>query len=228
MKKSFLLLSMVFSVVPNGCALEDETAEKIVVPVEEKQEYSSKAEETFTEYAKKCTTGDMSAAPKVVRMYVSSLQTDDFDKNTALPELEDSSVLEYEVKPYEYQKVNTNLIYEMCIQKAVSEGHQEYLNYFVSRGTVSAKIARQFYSEDLINDGAYWSRRVTNLLGLKTGYYIMGRLFCNNEKTFAIGADLLKESAKLGDENAKQYLFDIAFNNNVFEKLSKTKDSLKD
>lgn len=112
---------MVFSVVPNGCALEDETAEKIVVPVEEKQEYSSKAEETFTEYAKKCTTGDMSAAPKVVRMYVSSLQTDDFDKNTALPELEDSSVLEYEVKPYEYQKVNTNLIYESVFRRLLAK-----------------------------------------------------------------------------------------------------------
>ena len=61
----------------------------------------------------------------------------------------------------------------------------------------------------------------TNLLGLKTGYYILGRLFCNDEKTFTIGADLLKESAKLGDENAKQYLFDLALNNNVVEKLSK-------
>ncbi len=227
-KKTSLLLPLVLSAFLNGCALEDETAEKIVVPVEEKQEYSSLAEETFTEYAKKCTTGDMSAAPKVVHMYVSSLQSDDFDKDLALPELEDASGLNFEVKPYEYQKVNTNLIYEMCLQKAVSEGHQEYLNYFVTRGTVSAKIARQFYSEELLNDGAYWSRRVTNLLGLKTGYYIMGRLFCNNDKTFSIGADLLKEAAKLGDENAKQYLFDIALNNNVFEKLSKNKDSLKD
>ena len=228
MNKTFLLLISLIPFCFTGCTLEDETAEKIIIPVEKKQDYSSKAEEVFTEYAKKCTTGDMRAAPKVVHMYVSSLQKGDFDESVALPEIEDNFDFPEKIKHYEFQQVSTNTIYEMCLQKASSEGHKEYFNYFVSRGTVSAKISRKFYSEDRTSDGAYWSRRVTNLLGLKNGYYILGRLFCNDEKTFTIGADLLKESAKLGDENAKQYLFDLALNNNVFEKLSKNKDNLKD
>lgn len=229
MKKIFLLGISLLSFCFTGCTLEDETAEKIEIPVEKPREYSSQAVKDFTEYAEKCTTGDMSVAPLVVHMYYSSLQNDDFDRSISLPELRESTNLNTDkIQPYEFQKVSTNTIYEMCLQKAASEGHKEYFDYFVSRGTVSARISRQFYSEDLINDGAYWAQRVTNLLGLKTGYYILGRMFCNDDKTFTIGADLLKESAKLGDENAKQYLFDIALNNNVFEKLSKNKDSLKD
>ncbi len=223
-----LLCSIFGSIIFCGCTFEDETAEKIIIPVEEKQDYTNQAEQQFADLAKKCTTGDISVAPKVVHMYMSTLENKDLDEHITLPDLNSDEEIIKADEPYEFQKVKLNSLYEMCIQKASSEGNKEYSNYFISRGITSAKIARHFYANDLITDGAYWCRRATNILGLKSGYYILGRFFTKEDKTFNIGADFLKESAKLGDENAKQYLFDISFNNNVFEKMSSHNDIISE
>ncbi len=217
-----VLLGVTLSALLSSCAIEEENDDKIIVPVKKEETDLSAAQKHFYDLARKCTTGDMSAAPLVVNLYRSALDARSFHPDVVFPELssEDLSKLE-KPQPFEFQSKKLNVMYEMCLQKAASEGNQNYPDYYLTSSFASAIVSRHFYAEGDTENGSYWSSRVINLLGLKDGYSVLGRIFVSDDKTFKIGTDLLKEAAKLGSDSAQHYIFDSLSSNNVFDKLSK-------
>ena len=207
-----------------GCALENETAEKIIqedpLDTEDRPEY----EKTFLELAKKCIVGEFDVSPRVVKLYASTLGPTDYAKKVVLPDYHNAHDEKMKIPPYAFQKSELNVFFEVCLEKNITGGKSDYEQYYISRNVAAARISRYFYAEGHPKDGAYWSRRVVNLLGRAQGYYILGRVFLEDDRTVRIGAGLLKESAKLGNDAAKQLLFDRTLNVSVFDRLKKKED----
>ncbi len=217
-----VLAGVTLSALLSSCALEEENDDKIIVPVKKEETDLSQAQKHFYDLSRRCTTGDMNVAPLVVNLYRHSLDARSFHPDVVFPELSaaDSAKIGKPL-PFEFQTKKLNVMYEMCLQKAASEGNNDYLDYFLTSSFASAIVSRHFYASDDTENGSYWSSRVINLLGLKEGYSVLGRIFVSDDKTFKIGTDLLKEAAKLGSESAQHYIFDSLRSNNVFDKLSK-------
>lgn len=78
---------------------------------------------------------------------------------------------------YFFQRKDLNLEFEKCLQKAAVSGLTEYRGYYLTKATVSAKISQLYYAHNDYENGAYWSLRVINLLGISKGYNILGRIF---------------------------------------------------
>lgn len=216
-----LLLGCIFTTLLNGCTLEDETAEKIITPAQVIPPDKDKRAIEFIEITKKCALGDLSYAPISVYLYNKSLPQNSFEKNITLPIVTDfKNVNNDKVEPFLYQTSLLNTYYEKCLQKASFEGLNEYRDYFISRARIVALISRFFYAKKDYSNGAYWARRILNYSGISQGNYVLGRVFIADDKTRSIGANLLKESAKMGNVAAKQFLFDTVINNNVFDLLN--------
>ena len=101
-----------------------------------------------------------------------------------------------------------------------TSGLTEYRGYYLTKATVSAKISQLYYAHNDYENGAYWSLRVINLLGISKGYNILGRIFVKDPKTVKIGAQMLSESAKHDNVNASVFLSDSVLFRNVFDIVS--------
>ena len=203
------------SVFIQGCTLEDETEDKIVVPLKDTStQKDSPLSLKFLDLTKKCTTGDMNAAPDVLSMYLSSLPPKDVPDNAK------SFYRGLIEDKYFFQRKDLNLEFEKCLQKAAVSGLTEYRVYYLTKATVSAKISQLYYAHNDYENGAYWSLRVINLLGISKGYNILGRIFVKDPKTVKIGAQMLSESAKHDNVNASVFLSDSVLFRNVFDIVS--------
>lgn len=203
------------SVFIQGCTLEDETEDKIVVPLKDTStQKDSPLSLKFLDLTKKCTTGDMNVAPDVLSMYLSSLPPKDVPDNAK------SFYRGLIEDKYFFQRKDLNLEFEKCLQKAAVSGLTEYRGYYLTKATVSAKISQLYYAHNDYENGAYWSLRVINLLGISKGYNILGRIFVKDPKTVKIGAQMLSESAKHDNVNASVFLSDSVLFRNVFDIVS--------
>ena len=208
------------SVLIQGCTLEDETEDKIVVPLKDTSTLQDNPLTLkFLDLTKKCTTGDMGAAPDVLSMYLSSLPPEDVPDNAK------SYYRGLIEAKYLFQRKDLNLEFEKCLQKAAVSGLKDYRGYYLTKATVSARISQLYYAHDDYENGAYWSLRVINLLGISKGYNILGRVFVKDPKTVKIGAQMLSESAKHDNVNASVFLSDSVLFRNVFDIVSEEENS---
>ena len=131
------------SVFIQGCTLEDETEDKIVVPLKDTStQKDSPLSFKFLDLTKKCTTGDMNAAPDVLSMYLSSLPPKDVPDNAK------SFYRGLIEDKYFFQRKALNLEFEKCLQKAAVSGLTEYRGYYLTKATVSAKISQLYYAHN--------------------------------------------------------------------------------
>ncbi|MGN1280859.1 MAG: hypothetical protein ACI4UM_02995 [Succinivibrio sp.] len=203
------------SIFLNGCSLEDETAEQIVLPVQEElSEKLTDNEAHFFNLAQECSSGNTKLADEAVDLYLSSLQPQDISKDIiSLVKLTKPDT----EKLYTYQARKLNLAFEKCLTKTISDGAKEYSKYYITKAAPSARISQYFYANKDYSNGSYWALRVVNLLGKSRAYYILGLVFISDNRTVSIGADYLSESARLGNENAKIFLSDNVLKKDVFD-----------
>lgn len=195
----------------SSCSLEDETVDKIVIkapPVEH-----SKEEAEFLKLTRECTIGDLQKANDAVSLYISTLPKNDIPPKARYLDTMPS------FKPYFYQKANLTIEFDKCLQKAISSGNKEFSEFYITRASTISRMAQYFYSVDDKENGAYWVMRGLNLSGLKQGYYSLGRIFIRDNKTKEIGAQMLSESAKLGNTNSKELLTEASLFKDVFTLL---------
>lgn len=202
-------------VLIQGCTLEDETEDKIVVPLKDTSTvHDNPLTLKFLDLTKKCTTGDIDTAPDVLSMYLSSLPAEDVPDNAKSYY---RGLLE---NKYLFQRKDLNLEFEKCLQKVAVTGLKEYRAFYLTRATVAARISQYYYAHEDYENGAYWCLRVINLLGIDKGYNILGRVFVKDPKTVNIGAQMLSESAKHDNVNASVFLSDSVLFRNVFDIVS--------
>lgn len=209
---SIVLCSLV---IIQGCTLEDETEDKIVVPLKDTSTvHDNPLTLKFLDLTKKCTTGDMDTAPDVLSMYLSSLPAEDVPDNAKSYY---RGLLE---NKYLFQRKDLNLEFEKCLQKVAVSDLKEYRAFYLTRATVAARISQYYYAHEDYENGAYWCLRVINLLGIDKGYNILGRVFVKDPKTVNTGAQMLSESAKHDNVNASVFLSDSVLFRNVFDIVS--------
>ena len=157
-------------------------------------QYASNELQAFNELAQKCVVGEISEA-------------------THLLDLFDSTMIESGDGTLTYQDPQSTVEMEKCLRKADLENKTAlYLNYVLS-AKKSAKIAMGFAKMGKPLECAFWIRRVINRRGLMEGYRIAGEIFISDPKTLDIGANMLKEAAKLGSDSAAHTLSELAFGN---------------
>ena len=217
--KMFSLCVVISSTIIQGCTLEDETEDRIVIPLKDQSAlHDSPLSIKFLKLTKKCTTGDMNSAPDVLSMYISSLPSED------VPEKAKSNYRGLLEDRYFFQRRDLNLEFEKCMQKATVSGNAEYRNYYLTRAVVSSRISQYYYAHSDYENGAYWALRVINLLGISKGYNIMGRVFVRDPKTVEIGARMLSESAKHDNTTASAFLSETVLFRNVFDIVSESEE----
>ncbi|MBO6258639.1 MAG: hypothetical protein J6M93_04825 [Succinivibrio sp.] len=191
-----LLLSLVAGALAQGCAIENEYDEKIIIPDENNSQHQhDERENTFMDLCKKCVLGDFDELNTLRNTYFQSFRDRSFTPR------------------FLFQREEFNSYYESCIHKAVSEGKADNsINYMIIGPYSASLIAREMYAENRAADGAFWIRRVINLQGRKNGYEIAGSIFIRNEKTYNIGVKMLGESAHLGNFQAYGQLYDLSTN----------------
>lgn len=204
-----------------GCSLEDETEDRIVVPLKDPSSLSdSPLTLKFLHLTRKCTTGDMNEAPNVLSMYLSSLPSDD------VPDSVKSHYRGLLEDRYLFQRKDLNTEFEKCLQKASVSGLKEYRTFYLTKAPVLSRISQYYYAHNDYENGSYWALRVVNLLGISKGYNILGRVFVKDPKTVKAGAMMLSESAKHDNVSALAFLSDSVLYRNVFDIVSEEEESL--
>lgn len=222
-KLPLIITSVVTAFVISGCALEpgDQEFQRAASPYQDiEKSLTEKAQQDFFKQAKQCILGDATIADEVLLNFNSSLPSKDRPKVGVF--LEDSfqeQLNAKDSKPYLFQTKTLTVMYENCLQKASTLKSKDYLQYFVTRAFVIARISQHYYLEKDYLNGAYWQQRAINLVGLSQGNYILGREFVKNPKTLQMGADMLAYAATLNNQNAINYLNDYVIYQNIFDKL---------
>ena len=222
-KLPLIITSVATAFVISGCSLEatDQEQQRVASPYQDiENTLTEKAQQDFFNHAKQCILGDPSLIDEIVLTYNSSLPVKDRPKVGLF--LEDSFQEQLNAKgskPYLYQTKMLTLMYENCLQKASSLKSKDYLQYFVTRAFVIARLSQHYYLEKDYLIGSYWQQRAINLVGLSQGNYILGREFVKNPKTLQMGADMLAFAATLNNQSAISYLNDYVIYQNIFDKL---------
>lgn len=222
-KLPLIITSVVTAFVISGCSLEatDQEFQRVSSPYQDiEHTLTEKAQQDFFKQAKQCILGDSSLADEVLLTFNSSLPLKDRPKVGVF--LEDSfqeQLNAKDSKPYLFQTKILTVMYENCLQKASTLKSKDYLQYFVTRAFVIARISQHYYLENDYLNGAYWQQRVINLVGVSQGNYILGREFVKSPKTVQMGADMLAYAATLNNQSAISYLNDYVIYQNIFDKL---------
>ncbi|MGN0915677.1 MAG: hypothetical protein ACI4NE_04920 [Succinivibrio sp.] len=210
--KLTVLSSLFFAIFVTGCTLEDENAEKIVDKQLLASVSNNKEQQELLSKISICVEGDLSQLDDVVKTYTSSLSIKDVNYKEAFPDLEikqDGSYL--------YQTESLTREYEKCLLNAKDDEHAKYTAFIIVKAHSCGRISRYFYTNGDLKNGSYWAQRAVNLVGKSSGYYILGKLFTENERTMESGIALLLESAKLGNQNAANYISDSVTVDSVFD-----------
>ncbi|MGN0902432.1 MAG: hypothetical protein ACI4M9_04030, partial [Succinivibrio sp.] len=107
--------------------------------------------------------------------------------------------------------------YEKCLLNAKDDEQKKYSSFIIVKAHTCGRISRYFYIKGDLKNGSYWAQRAVNLVGKNSGYYILGKLFTENERTMESGIAMLLESAKLGNQNAANYISDSVTVDSVFD-----------
>lgn len=188
-----VLSALAVSLMLSACTIENDEEERIVDNKEEVH-FASPDLKFFYELSQKCVIGDTGEAGHILDLF-------------------DSTMIDSGDGSLTYQDPVATVEMEKCLRKADLENKTAlYLNYLLSAHKL-AKIAQGFAKKDKYAECAFWIRRVLNQQGAMEGYRIAGEIFIDDAKTRDIGANMLKESAKMGSESAAHTLAELAFGN---------------
>ena len=194
MKAILPVLSAVsLSLILNACSIENEEAERII---EDKRElhFELPEQEVFYELSEKCVIGEISEAGHLLDLF-------------------DSTMIKSGDGTLTYQDPVLTVEMEKCLRKADLENRTAlYLNYLPSARKL-ARIAQGFARMNKSLECGFWIRRVLNQQGQMEGFRIAGEIFIDDPKTRDIGANMLKEAARLGSDSAAHTLSELAFGN---------------
>ncbi len=186
-----ILSALALSLILNACSIENEEAETII-EIKTAEHFEASDLEEFYNRAQKCVIGEINEAPKLLELF-------------------NSTMIGYGDGSLRYQ--NPKLVVEMekCLRKAdLENGTSLYLNYLLSARKL-ARIAQGFAKMKKSAECAFFIRRVLNQQGEMEGYRIAGEVFIEDPTTRDIGANMLKEAAKLGSDSAVHTLSELAF-----------------
>ncbi len=175
--------------VCTSCSLEDEENLELIDTSRHFEEFvyaPGSLERQFVDDANLCTQGDLSVLDSLVERYIS----------TSRPESEHYLL---------YQQYGVNRSFEKCAQK-VMQTDRSFLGKLINDPVISALIARDFYLQGNLTDGAYWLQRVINSQGQAMGYTTAGRVFLMKSQTMKMGAYMLQAGARLGSKAAEEIL----------------------
>lgn len=172
-----------------SCSLEDEENLELIDTSRHFEEIvyaPGSLEQQFVDDANLCTQGDLSVLDSLTERYLS----------TSRPESEHYLL---------YQQYGVNRSFEKCAQK-VMQTDRTFLSKLINDPVIAALIARDFYLQGSLTDGAYWLQRVINSQGQAQGYTTAGRIFLMKSQTMKTGALLLQTGARLGSKEAEEIL----------------------
>lgn len=177
-------------VLLTGCSIENEYEEKIIAKEEAPQSQAGDPQTAaFIKEAQQCVLGQADNARRLLELFNEGLRLSGDDLR--------------------YQDPKAVAMLEKCLRKTDAEkGSTLYVDY-VPSARQCAQISQAFYAQGNNDSGIFWLRRVVNQLGLAGGYELAGSLFIEDEKTFDLGARLLGEAAKQGDDNAAHLLMEL-------------------
>lgn len=178
-----------------ACSLEDEYEEKIIEHPEETE--TAVVGDEFVQACSRCVQGEVTLLAQLGERYLQSFN----DRKS--PER------------FTLQDATHTQIFERCVNKAYSAGVQDAYQYVMSEPRQLAIISRHFYAQNAYSDGAFWLRRLINLVGQSRAYETAGGFFLRRKETAEAGARMLAESARLGNRQAAstiwQYINDSEF-----------------
>lgn len=178
----------------SSCSIKDETLEeKKIAKPDASEEPISTPVEAFIAECNKCIQGDMSRLEDIIVAYQSTI----------------TKGIDYTPYSFAYQQIKPTQAFEQCAQKARQVGRNEAFDAIVLRPALNARIARYFYTQGQLTQGAYWLQRLINMRGEKDALEVAGRSFIQDPRTMSIGVKLLEQSARLGHKNARQVLLGL-------------------
>lgn len=199
--RSILCLGLTLGALAlGGCSIEQEDQQEAKVKVERVTGAQLLAQATnnyerFMANCRICIEGNLSneQLDELVATYLSTY----------------TGKLQWGPDAFLYQRMEPTNAFEKCATKAMIMGNKKPFDNMIVRQGRIARTARFFYANHEPAEGAFWLRRLVNVKGERDGLEIAGRVFIQDMRTIPAGVQLLEQSARLGNHNARQMLLGL-------------------